>query len=42
MENDCGWDDETLLSLTEDDTIFGPEGVYGWFMNLWFRCFCPG
>lgn len=37
MKNECDWDDDTLISFTEDDTIFGPDGVYGWFMNLWYR-----
>lgn len=42
MKDDCGWDDETLISFTEDDTIFGPDGVYGWLMNLWYRLRCDG
>lgn len=37
MSTDCEWDEDTLISFTEDDTIFGPEGVYGWVMNLWYR-----
>ena len=37
MIDDCGWDEETLISFTEDDTVFGPEGFYGWAMNLWWR-----
>ena len=32
-----GWDEDTLISFTEDDTIFGPQGVYGWLANLWYR-----
>jgi hypothetical protein len=35
--SDMDWDEDTLISFTEDDTIFGPQGVYGWFMNLWCR-----
>lgn len=31
------WDDSAYLSLVEDETIFGPDGVYGWFMNIWYR-----
>jgi len=31
------WEDSTYLSLIEDDTIFGPEGIYGWFMNIWYQ-----
>jgi hypothetical protein len=34
---ECDWDEDTLISFTEDDTIFGPQGVYGWLMNLWCR-----
>lgn len=37
MKDECGWDDSTYLSMVEDDTPFGPDGVYGWFMNLWYR-----
>ena len=37
MEKDSGWVDSTYISMVEDDTIFGPDGVYGWFMNLWYR-----
>lgn len=37
MKDDCGWDDDTYLSFIEDDTPFGPEGIYGWLMNMWFR-----
>lgn len=36
VEN-CDWDDSTYLALIEDDTIFGPDGIYGWLMNLWYR-----
>lgn len=31
------WDDSAYLSLIEDDTVFGPDGAYGWFMSLWHR-----
>lgn len=34
---ECDWDDDTLISFTQDDTIFGPYGVYGWFMAQWYR-----
>lgn len=34
------WDEDTLISFAEDETIFGPDGVYGWFMNLWYRFKC--
>jgi hypothetical protein len=34
---ECDWDDDTLASFSEDDTIFGPQGVYGWLANLWYR-----
>jgi hypothetical protein len=37
MIDDCEWTDSTYLSMVEDDSIFGPEGVYGWFMNIWYR-----
>lgn len=35
------WDEETLISLTEDETVFGPDGVYGWLMNVWYRFLAP-
>lgn len=34
---ECDWDDDTLISFAEDETPFGPDGVYGWFMGLWYR-----
>lgn len=37
MENDCVWDEDTLISFTEDDTIFGPDGVWGWLANIWCK-----
>lgn len=37
MATECEWDEETLISFTEDDNVFGPDGFYGWFMNLWYR-----
>lgn len=37
MRDDCGWVESTYISMVEDDTIFGPDGIYGWFMNLWYR-----
>jgi hypothetical protein len=37
MRCEFEWDEETLISFIEDDTVFGPEGIYGWFMNLWYK-----
>lgn len=37
MNAECDWDEDTLVSFSEDETIFGPDGVYGWLMNLWYR-----
>lgn len=31
------WDDEAIISFVEDETIYGPDGAYGWFMSLWYR-----
>ena len=41
LEMECDWDEETLISLTEDETMFGPDGVYGWLMNIWYRFLAP-